>query len=163
MSAHTALFQALGYQDFGLSEARCFLHMAGVGWEDDPAVAAKIVELWLSTESRGLQRTRSWTVDLLQEAHTAVHEEGTPNAESFASSSLYRLLTTSQDPVIATHNERPHERLRPKASAMHADLRHPSLDNQRSTWDHSTTMTAEELEIAIASSPPAKLNRHMKP
>ena len=98
MAAQTALCVALGHSTFGLSEAKAFLAVAGVGWDDDPSVAGKIVELWLSDPPWARGSPNDWTMDLLQQAHTAVHGTGAPNACSFAKSSLYRLLKTSHDP-----------------------------------------------------------------
>ena len=98
MSARPVLAQVLGYEAFGPSEAKAFLSVAGVGWEDDPAVAAKIVELWLSGKGWRQHHTDAWPAELLHQAHAAVHHTGTPDARSFSSSSLFRLLKTSHDP-----------------------------------------------------------------
>lgn len=104
MTAQATMCKVLGYDAFGPSEAKAFLTMAGVGWQADPVVAAKIVELWFSQAPREPRHPRSWAVALLQEAHTAVHQSGKPNAESFILSSLYRLLKNTQDPA-ATPND----------------------------------------------------------
>jgi len=169
-SAHAALCGALGFQAFGPSEAKAFLTAAGVGWEADAEVAAKVVELWLLKEEWGQAGADAWKGALLAEAHKAVHGAGTPDADSFAQSSLFSLLTTSQDPTSVDKTEHGGAGLSLFARAKEAQVWGPTMFTHLKAWNNGkaalsdreycaelyrVAMTADDQEQAVAGYPTA--------
>jgi len=96
--AHNDLCQALGYENFGKDQAAAYLSKAGVGWDEDPEVAAQVVTLWLDNEDWSKMGPEGWSGALLTQAYTDLKRSGPPDDATFKKSSLFSLLETSKDP-----------------------------------------------------------------
>jgi|GEM_PF-4602633 len=169
-SAHAALCQALGFEKFGPSETSAYLKKAGVGWDADPAVAAKVVELWLKDESWASGGPAVWKAALLSQAHTAVHKGGTPDAASFEKSTLFSLLTTSKDPTVVEKTVSGGAGLSLYAKAKEAQLWGPAMYTHLTAWGNSKAalsdreycaelyrmaMTSDDKDAVVAAYPTA--------
>ncbi len=168
--AHTALCQALGYEAFRPEQASAYLGKAGVGWDADPAVAAKVVQLWLENEDWSKLDAEGWKTKLLQAAHLAVHRTGEPDAASFEKSALFGLLQTSKDPTSVEKTVQGGAGLSLYAKAQEAQVWGAGMYTHLKAWNNGRAalsdreycaelyrmaMTADDKDNVVAAYPSA--------
>lgn len=169
-AAHEALCQTLGYATYEPGQASAYLSKAGVGWKADPAVAAKLVQLWLEDEDWSKLGAEGWKTKLLKAAHLAVHKTGEPDATSFEKSSLFGLLKTSKDPTSVKKTVQGGTGLSLYAKASEAQVWGSEMYTHLQGWNNGraalsdreycaelyrVAMTAEDKSAAVSGFPSA--------